>query len=78
MATRRPTPPAQSYDLGTAGLPQWLTRREASDFLKVCSKTLSRWIAQGVLPVVRLSNGPRARIRIARAALEAFIAARQA
>ena len=47
-----------------------LTRREVAGELRISPKTLSRWIEDGKLPVVRLPSG---RFRIRRSELEAAL-----
>ena len=50
----------------------YLTVKEASEVLRVCPKTVRRWISAGILPATRIGRD----WRIARADLRALAAAR--
>jgi len=53
----------------TQALPDLLTLSEAADAARVKAKTISRWIADGRLPVVRMGR----RVLIRRDTLVAFV-----
>jgi excisionase family DNA binding protein len=58
-------------------VPELVTRDEAAEVLRIHVRTLDRLIQRGELPAVRVGGNKRGRVRVTRAALEAYIAARE-
>ena len=55
------------------GLPPLLTLREAAQLLRVSTKTISRWIAEGRLRSGRSAHGGSGRVLIARTEVQRFL-----
>ena len=54
-----------------------LTLQAAADCLSVSKSLMKKWVAEGLIEVVRLGTGKRRLIRIRPEVLEAFIAERE-
>ena len=54
-----------------------LTLQAAADRLSVSKSLIKKWVAEGVIEVVRLGTGKRRLIRIRPETLEAFVAERE-
>lgn len=50
-----------------------ITPKEASEILKVKSRTISKWLKEGKLPGFKLGKGKRGEWRISRQALSMFL-----
>jgi len=63
------TIPSDTDTTPTVALPDLLTLTEAADAARVTVKTISRWIADGRLPIVRMGR----RVLIRRDTFAAFV-----
>jgi excisionase family DNA binding protein len=51
---------------------EWLTKRQASRYLKVSVPTLDRWMRRGLVRFYKLGEGPLARVQFRRSDLDAL------
>lgn len=54
-----------------------LTLQQVADELQVSERTINRYVAQGLIPVIDVGAGTYRKLRVTRADLDAFIEARR-